>query len=160
MSPGDSTVLFKALPAKFRLTSLEKRLLSHFSRTLSEDVVGGLPFTSLITNDRELQKLNKQFLGQDYATDVLSFPSGMPGHLGELAISVERAEEQANSFGHTLVDEIRVLMLHGLLHLAGMDHETDRGAMSRAESKWRSHFDLPVTLISRTKATAGKSERA
>jgi len=104
--------------------------------------------------------LNKQFLGQDYATDVLSFPSGMPGHLGELAISVERAEEQANSFGHTLVDEIRVLMLHGLLHLAGMDHETDRGAMSRAESKWRSHFDLPVTLISRTKATAGKSERA
>ncbi|MFL6417682.1 MAG: rRNA maturation RNase YbeY [Bryobacteraceae bacterium] len=151
MSPGDSTVLFKSLPPKFRLTSPEKRLLSKFSKTLSEDVVDGLPFTSLITNDRELQRLNKQFLGHDHPTDVLSFPSGTPGYLGELAISVERAEAQAHSFGHDRVDEIRVLMLHGLLHLAGMNHESDRGAMSRAEKKWRSHFDLPVTLIARTK---------
>jgi probable rRNA maturation factor len=157
MSPGDSTVLFKALPTKFRLTSPEKRLLSNFSKTLSQDVVGGQPFTSLITNDRELQKLNKQFLGHDYATDVLSFPSATADHLGELAISVERADAQANSFGHSRLDEIRVLMLHGLLHLAGMDHETDRGAMSRAEKKWRSHFDLPATLILRSKA--GKAGR-
>jgi rRNA maturation RNase YbeY len=155
MSLGDSTVLFKALPTKFRLTSPEKRFLSNFSQTLSEDVVDGLPFTSLITNDRELHRLNKQFLGHDYATDVLSFPSAMPGHLGELAISVERADAQANSFGHSRVDEIRVLMLHGLLHLSGMDHETDRGAMSRAEKKWRSHFALPLTLISRSKAAKG-----
>jgi len=155
MSPGDSTVLFKALPADFRLTSPEKRLLTNFSRTLSQEVVGGCPFTSLITNDRELQKLNKQFLGHDYPTDVLSFPSAMPHHLGELAISVERADAQASSFGHHRVDEIRVLMLHGLLHLAGMDHETDGGTMSRAEKKWRSHFDLPATLISRTKPGKG-----
>lgn len=151
MSPGDSTVLFKALPTQFRLTSPEKRLLSNFSRTLSQDVAGGLPFTSLITNDRELHQLNKQFLGHDYPTDVLSFPSGMPGHLGELAISVERADAQAKSFGHSRVDEVRILMLHGLLHLSGMDHETDRGAMSRAEKKWRSYFDLPPTLIARAK---------
>jgi probable rRNA maturation factor len=151
MSPGDSTVLFKALPAKLRLSPPEKRLLSSFSRQLSEDAAGGLPFTSLITNDRELQRLNNEFLGHDYPTDVLSFPSGMPGHLGELAISAERADAQAKSFGHSLVDEIRVLMLHGLLHLTGMNHETDRGAMSRAETKWRWHFDLPVTLIVRTK---------
>ena len=153
MSPGDSTVLFKALPAKLRLPPPEKRLVSDFARSLSEDVAGGLPFTSLITNDRELQRLNEQFLGHDHPTDVLSFPSGMPGHLGELAISVERADAQAHSFGHTRIDEIRVLMLHGLLHLTGMDHETDRGAMSRAEKKWRSHFDLPATLILRTKTT-------
>jgi probable rRNA maturation factor len=151
MSPGDSTVLFKALPEKSRLTPPEKRLLSIFCRRLSEDVAGGLPFTCLITNDRELQRLNNQFLGHNYPTDVLSFPSAMPGHLGELAISVERADAQANSFGHSRIDEIRVLMLHGLLHLTGMDHETDRGAMSRAENKWRSHFDLPVTLIGRSK---------
>src|SRR3954463_11530574 len=137
MSPGDSTVLFKALPPSFRLTSPEKRLLSQFSRTLSEHVVGGLPFTSLITNDRELQRLNKQFLGHDYPTDVLSFPSGTPGYLGELAIYVERAEAQAESCGHDRVAEIWVLMLHGLLHLAGMDHESDRGAMSKVEKKWR-----------------------
>jgi len=158
MSPGDSTVLFKALPVQFRLTSPEKRLLSNFSKTLSQDVAGGLPFTSLITNDRELQQLNKQFLGHDYPTDVLSFPSAMPGHLGELAISVERADAQAKSFGHSRVDELRVLMLHGLLHLAGMDHETDRGTMSRAEKKWRSYFDLPPTLIART--SAGRAGRA
>jgi probable rRNA maturation factor len=151
MSPGGSTVLFKALPANSRLTPSEKRLLSNFSQRLSEDVAGGLPFTCLITNDCELQRLNKQFLRHDYPTDVLSFPSGMPGHLGELAISVERADAQASSFRHSRVDEIRVLMLHGLLHLAGMDHETDRGAMSRAENKWRAHFDLPVTLIVRAK---------
>ena len=151
MSPGGSTVLFKDLPAKFRLTAPEKRLLNNFSRRLAEDVAGGLPFTCLITNDRELQRLNNQFLRHDYPTDVLSFPSGMPGHLGELAISVERADAQASSFGHSRVDEIRVLMLHGLLHLAGMDHETDRGAMSRAENKWRAHFDLPVALIVRAK---------
>ena len=158
MSPGDSTVLFKALPVQFRLTSTEKRLLSNFSITLSQDVAGGLTFTSLITNDRELQQLNKQFLGHDYPTDVLSFPSAMPGHLGELAISVERADAQAKSFGHSRLDELRVLMLHGLLHLAGMDHETDRGAMSRAEKKWRSYFDLPPTLIART--SAGRAGRA
>ncbi len=152
MSPGDSTVLFKALPTQFRLTLLEKRLLSNFSKSLSQDVAGGRPFTSLITNDRELQKLNRQFLGHDYPTDVLSFPSAMPGHLGELAISVERADAQAKSFGHSRLDELRVLMLHGLLHLAGMDHETDRGAMSRAEKKWRSYFELPATLIARSKA--------
>jgi probable rRNA maturation factor len=157
MSPGDSTVLFKALPTKLRLTSPEKRILSNFSKTLSQDVVGGRPFTSLITNDRELQKLNRQFLGHDYPTDVLSFPSPTRDHLGELAISVERADAQANSFGHSRVDEIRVLMLHGLLHLAGMDHETDRGVMSRAETKWRSHFELPATLISRVKS--GKAGR-
>jgi probable rRNA maturation factor len=151
MSPGDSTVLFKSIPVNLRLSRPEKRLLNDFSKELSQDVVGGLPFTSLITNDRELRKLNKQFLGQDYSTDVLSFPSGMAGFLGELAISVQRAEAQAHFFGHGCIDEIRVLMLHGLLHLAGMDHETDRGAMRRAEKKWCSHFDLPVPLISRTK---------
>ena len=82
----------------------------------------------------------------------------MPGHLGEMAISVERADAQAKSFGHSRVDELRVLMLHGLLHLAGMDHETDRGTMSRAEKKWRSYFDLPPTLIART--SAGRAGRA
>lgn len=157
MSPGDSTVLFKTLPTKFRLTSLEKRHLNNFSKTLSQDVVGGRPFTSLLTNDRELHKLNRQFLGHDYPTDVLSFPSGSADHLGELAISVQRADAQAKSYGHSRVDEIRLLMLHGVLHLAGMDHETDGGTMSRAERKWRSHFDLPATLILRAKS--GKAGR-
>lgn len=150
MSPGDSTVLFKALPVPLKFTSPEKRLLSNFSQILSQHVVEGRPFTTLITNDRELQKLNRQFLGHDYPTDVLSFPSpALSPDLGELAISIERADAQARAFGHSRVDEVRILMLHGLLHLAGMDHERDRGSMARAEKKWRLHFELPQTLISR-----------
>jgi probable rRNA maturation factor len=72
--------------------------------------------------------------------------------LGEIAISVERAEAQARSFGHSRLDEIRILMLHGLLHLSGMDHENDRGEMARAEAHWRAQFGLPETLIARTVA--------
>jgi probable rRNA maturation factor len=69
--------------------------------------------------------------------------------LGEIAISVDRAKEQAAEFGHTIDEEIRVLMLHGLLHLLGMDHERDRGRMRREETRWRKELDLPVGLIER-----------
>ena len=91
-------------------------------------------FQCLITGDEELRRLNRQFLGKDYPTDVLSFPAGDDDMLGEIAISAERAAEQAREFGHSVEDEIRILMLHGVLHLAGMDHERDRGAMARAET--------------------------
>ena len=69
--------------------------------------------------------------------------------LGEMAISVERAKEQANEFGHTLEDEIEILMLHGVLHLMGMDHERDSGRMRRAETQWRKTLGLPGGLIER-----------
>src|SRR5207253_1834332 len=109
-----------------------------FARTLQTDVTGGREFVCLVTGDRELRRLNREFLGKDYATDVLSFPSGRrDGALGEMAISIDRAREQASAFGHTVEDEIRVLMLHGALHLMGMDHETDGGRMARAETRWR-----------------------
>lgn len=100
-----------------------------------------------------MQQLNRRFLGKNYPTDVLSFPAG-PGAdgLGELAISAQRAREQAGEFGHTLEDEIRILMLHGVLHLTGMDHERDRGAMSRVERAWRKKFGLPAGLIERVSA--------
>ena len=71
--------------------------------------------------------------------------------MGEIAISCGRAAEQAAGFGHSSEDEIRVLMLHGVLHLLGMDHETDRGRMARAEAKWRAALGLPGGLIERTK---------
>ena len=71
------------------------------------------------------------------------------GWLGEIAISADRAAEQAREFGHSRLDEIRILMLHGVLHLLGMDHETDRGRMARAEARWRRKLDLPTGLIAR-----------
>ena len=106
----------------------------------------------MITDDRELARLNRLFLGKDYPTDVLSFPSAGPGPIGELAISVDRAREQAEEHGHEASDEIRILMLHGVLHLLGMDHDHDRGAMGRAEKRWRQEFGLPAGLIERTKS--------
>jgi probable rRNA maturation factor len=151
MSPSGSTVLFRALPCKSQFTAAEKRQLKNFAQFLSQTVAGGRVFTCLITSDRKLQELNSQFLGHDYATDVLSFPSDVEGELGDLAISVDRAEAQAQEFGHTRIDEVCILMLHGMLHLTGMDHETDSGEMARAEQKWRKQLMLPDALISRTR---------
>lgn len=132
-------------------TGLPRRELREFAGQLSARVTGGRTFTCMLTDDRELIRLNRMFLGNDYPTDVLSFPSGGGASLGELAISVERAQDQAEEHGHSAVDEIRILMLHGVLHLLGMDHESDRGAMARAERRWRREFDLPAGLIERTR---------
>ena len=150
MSQSDSTVLFRALPAELNLSAEEKRIVRSFARTLGTRVVNGRPFTCVLAGDAELRRLNSSFLGHDYATDVLSFPShANTGELGELIISVERAEAQAAEFGHARIDEICILMLHGVLHLAGMDHEQDRGQMASAEQKWRRELGLPPTLIAR-----------
>jgi probable rRNA maturation factor len=145
MASGERLVLFRRAPAK-----LNRRELESFARVLRDEVARGAAFQCLITDDRELRRLNRQFLGKDYATDVLSFPEiGPDGFLGEIAISAGRAAAQAREFGHSIGEEIRILMLHGLLHLMGMDHETDRGRMARAESDWRRRLGLPGGLIER-----------
>jgi len=149
MDPDGIPLLFRAIPPAHKFSTEEKRVLKTFALDLLERVAGGRGFTCLVTNDKELRKLNQTFLGHDYATDVLSFPSTGNGDLGEIALSVERAAAQAGQFGHSRVDELRVLMLHGVLHLTGLDHETDRGKMARAERKWRTEFQLPGSLIAR-----------
>jgi probable rRNA maturation factor len=133
-----------------RLSSDERRELEEFAKVLMARVGDGRTFSCLITNDRQLQKLNRTFLDHDYPTDVLSFPQNEAGEdLGELAISIERAEAQAREYRHSVLDEMRILMLHGVLHLAGMDHERDRGAMAKREGKLRDEFRLPNSLIAR-----------
>ncbi|MBK5293831.1 MAG: rRNA maturation RNase YbeY [Acidobacteriia bacterium] len=136
----------------FRTASpLDRPRLRSFAASLRKLVAGGRPFCCLLTGDEELQQLNRDFLGKDYATDVLSFPSGQPeGSLGDLAISEDRAREQAARLGHSLSDEIGILMLHGLLHLQGMDHATDRGRMRRTEAALRKQLQLPAGLIERS----------
>jgi len=112
------------------------------------------PFTCLITDDAELRRLNRDFRKKDYATDVLSFPSRQNlGFLGDIAISFDRARKQADEHGHTVRQEIEILMLHGVLHLLGMNHENDGGRMARAENKWRAALGLPCGLIARVSAT-------
>jgi len=101
-----------------------------------------------LTGDAELRRLNATFRGTDCPTDVLSFPAGGAG-LGDIAISMGRARAQAARYGHSLEEEIRVLMLHGVLHLLGMDHETDGGRMRRAEMRWRRKLGLSLSLTER-----------
>jgi probable rRNA maturation factor len=147
-SPEGSSVTFRRLPAGVR-----PRAIQLFARKLQRELTKGRPFDVLITGDTELQRLNREYRGKDYATDVLSFPQMPPSPgLGDLAISVSRAREQAREFGHSTEDEIRILMLHGVLHLTGMDHETDSGAMARAEKRWRARLHLPNGLIERVQS--------
>ncbi len=107
----------------------------------------------LLADDRTLRKLNREWRGKDKATDVLSFPAHeeMAGvHAGDLAISLETARRQATEQKHTLRDEVRVLLLHGLLHLAGMDHEMDGGEMAAREAELRARLRMKSGLIARS----------
>ena len=144
-------------------------LLFHTSRKMRRDelrrfldevvrrVVRGRSIACLVTGDAEVRRLNRRFRGKNSATDVLSFPSleknGPPGakngFAGDLAISVDRARRQAAEHGHSLEDELRILILHGALHLAGLDHENDAGRMARSEARWRQRLGLPTGLIER-----------
>jgi probable rRNA maturation factor len=149
-SPPSSTVTFRRVPPDF-----SRRAIERFARRLQLEVAQGRPFDCLITSDAELRRLNLKFLGKDHPTDVLSFPGPRPPapgpHLGDIAISFPRARAQAGAFGHNTVQEIRILMLHGLLHLLGMDHTADGGRMARAEKRWRSRLGLPTGLIERVR---------
>ena len=86
--------------------------------------------------DRELRRVNRQYRGKDRPTDVLSFP-GEEGHLGDILISVPAARRQAESVGCSVERELFVLLLHGVLHCLGYDHETDQGEMERLERRLR-----------------------
>lgn len=103
----------------------------------------------VVTDDRSMQTLNKQFRKKNKPTDVLSFPSDIKGHDGDIAISEEIATTQAKALGHSLQTELKVLVLHGLLHLAGHDHENDAGKMARKESLLRKKFKLPLAITER-----------
>ena len=116
----------------------------------------------LLTSDTEIKRLNRDFRGKNKPTDVLSFPAPeeIAGqHAGDLAISLDTAARQAESFGHSLGDEVRVLMLHGLLHLKGMDHEVDSGEMAAREAELRRELKLPATLIERVSRPAKRVAR-
>jgi probable rRNA maturation factor len=132
------------------------RTLSRYLKTAQEAVGLMGEVTVLLTTDEAIRGLNRRFRGKNKATDVLSFPAFSPGFgpaaervAGDLAISVTTALRQANEQGHPLWMEIKVLILHGLLHLAGFDHEVDDGKMARRELKLRAKLKLPQGLIER-----------
>ena len=96
--------------------------------------------TVAFVRDRRIRELNRDFRGKDRATDVLSFPAGDgfgADFLGDIVISTDAAARQAKEAGHSLDREVDELVIHGVLHLCGYDHETDRGEMNRLELKLR-----------------------
>ena len=105
--------------------------------------------TIVFVSDAAIRKLNKQFRGKDQVTDVLSFPSEAEpfeaenqSQLGEVVISVQRAADQAKQNRLTFSNEVEQLILHGLLHLCGYDHEIDDGKMNRLEVKLRKKLGI------------------
>jgi probable rRNA maturation factor len=151
MSSDDDIPLSFSSPALIGRKTLRKAELRRFLGELTRRVTRGRGIACLVTNDAELRRLNKTYLRKDYATDVLSFPPATGnGFAGDVAISIDRARTQAAEHGHSLEDELRILMLHGALHLAGMDHEKDSGEMARAEARWRRRLGLPSALLERS----------
>ncbi len=102
-----------------------------------------------LVSDARMRALNRQFRGKDKVTDVLSFPARTRGFLGDIVIAAGLAKKQAKAAGHGLNIEIRVLALHGLLHLLGYDHDADDGKMARVEARLRKKAGLPEGLIER-----------
>jgi probable rRNA maturation factor len=146
-----------AAPRTHRLPSA--RTLARFLTQAQAAVRLRGQVTDLLTTDPSIRRLNRQFRGKNKATDVLSFPAegvGAEQLAGDLAISVPTALRQAIERGHSLSTEIKVLMLHGLLHLAGYDHETDTGQMARRERLLRARLGLPQGLIERASEPKAK----
>ncbi len=120
--------------------------------------------TVALVGDRQIRSLNRRFRGLDRVTDVLAFPvngagaapdpwplASGPRYLGDIVIATERARRQARAEGHSLTTELRVLALHGLLHLLGYDHGRDAGQMERMERRLRRQGGLPPTRVQRSR---------
>ena len=111
--------------------------------------------TIAILSDAKVRRLNSVYRRINHATDVLSFPTSpqraAPSpFLGDIVIARGVAKKQAEKLGHSVTIELRVLALHGLLHLLGYDHETDNGRMARLEARLRRKAGLPLGLLARS----------
>ena len=128
-----------------------------------------LPFSICLVSDASIRRYNARFRGKDEATDVLSFPAdhgaGHDGgnekfadqsYLGDIVISAEMARRNAGIYGVRLEDEIKALILHGMLHLLGQDHERDRGQMASNERIWGLRLGVPSTLLARAQTVPNK----
>jgi probable rRNA maturation factor len=109
----------------------------------------------LVSGNQRVQELNRRFRRKNKPTDVLSFPRSTGG---DIAISADIARQNAALYGHSFAEELKILVLHGLLHIAGHDHESDSGEMARLELRLRAELKLPASLIDRTHASANKTK--
>jgi probable rRNA maturation factor len=158
--PENELVIFQKKIAGLSVATLDRFLL----RTRRAVRLRGI-VNVLVTGNRGMRTLNRQFRGKDKPTDVLSFPappkvaSRSNRMAGELAISADIARENSTYLGHSVADEIKILVLHGVLHLAGFDHEKDNGEMARTEHRLRLQLKLERGLIERSQTVADKPSR-
>jgi probable rRNA maturation factor len=140
---------------------LSETALANFLLRARRSAGLGGSVTLVVTSSQEIRSLNARFRGKNKATDVLSFPADSSaqdrGVAGEIAISADIARQNAARLGHSLALEVKVLALHGILHLAGFDHERDNGRMARREADLRRKFRLPCTLIERSGYGSGEA---
>jgi probable rRNA maturation factor len=136
---------------KRRVPGLGRRELTEFVAAACRAARLRGMVTLMVTDNHELRALNLRFKGADRATDVLSFPAPVfvRGFAGDIAISVDIAAKNARLLRHSVSDEIRILVLHGVLHLAGYDHDSDNGEMESRELLMRKRLSLPTGLIER-----------
>ena len=138
---------------------IHERALTLFA-TKAKRAVGARGELSIrITSSAEMRALNRRFRRKNKPTDVLSFPAETPRLAGDIAISAEIAAANADALGHSVDTELKILILHGLLHLVGYDHETDAGEMQAEEAKLRRRLKLPVGLIERTNGKPSSPRR-
>jgi probable rRNA maturation factor len=129
----------------------QKRLKDFVKRaSRAARVQGGI--TVMLASNRKMKELNSQFRGKDQATDVLSFPAhaSAEAYAGDIAIAIEIAERNARELKHSTASEVEILVLHGILHLAGYDHDRDNGEMEKKERTLRAKLGLPAGLIERS----------
>ncbi len=135
---------------------VEQAELERFAQRARRAAALGGEVNILVTMSREMRALNRRFCGVDKVTDVLSFPpppTPARNFAGDIVISAPMAAENAQRYGHSVKEELKVLILHGMLHLAGYDHERDSGQMARTEERLRRRLGLRDGLIRRTKVT-------
>jgi probable rRNA maturation factor len=152
------------IEANFERGDLKKGRLTTFLAAAKKEAKLAGAVSVLLAGDEQIRTLNREFRHKDKATDVLSFPAAEVGPrmrlAGDLAISVETAAREAESRGHALIIELETLLLHGVLHLAGYDHETDSGEMARREETLRRKLGLSQGLIARTAAGHSRTKKA
>ncbi len=143
-------------PPRHDIDSAELNRFALRARRLA-GVVGNVDI--LISGNDRLRRLNRHFRKKNKPTDVLSFPSP-EGNGGDIAISAEIAAENASRYGHAVSHELKVLILHGMLHLAGYDHERDNGEMAAREHALRKRLSLATSLIERNKTRESTEDTA
>jgi probable rRNA maturation factor len=144
------------------VAELSEATLSRFVRRAARAVGLSGEVNVLLTTNRQMKSLNWRFRIKNVATDVLSFvpdPKSPAQYAGDIAISAEMAAKSGRRLGHSPAEEVKILVVHGLLHLAGYDHERDNGTMARKEQQLRISLDLPHGLIERSARSTGMASK-